>query len=57
MKLWFGAITRWEKEKNAVMFFSSISKMNIDEESTESKELNLIRKIDYNVYKEIVLFI
>tara|TARA_A100001388_G_C28711809_1_gene471633 strand:- start:315 stop:1199 length:885 start_codon:yes stop_codon:yes gene_type:complete len=49
--------TRWERRKNAVMFFSSISKMNIDEESTESKELNLIRKIDYNVYKEIVLFI
>ena len=49
--------TRWERRKDAVMFFSSISKMNIDEESIESKNLNLIRKIDYDVYKEIVLFI
>ena len=49
--------TRWERRKDAVMFFSSISKMNIDEESIESKKLNLIRKIDYDVYKEIVSFI
>ena len=49
--------TRWERRKNAVMFFSSISKMDIDEESIESKKLNLIRKIDYDVYKEIVSFI
>ena len=49
--------TRWERRKNAVMFFSSISKLDIDEESIESKKLNLIRKIDYDVYKEIVSFI
>ena len=49
--------TRWERRKNAVMFFNSISKMNIDEDCIKSKNLNLIRKIDYDVYKEIVLFI
>jgi hypothetical protein len=49
--------TRWERRKNAVMFFSSISKINIDEENIKSKILNLIIKIDYDVYKEIVSFI
>ena len=49
--------TRWERRKNAIMFFNSISKMNIDEDCIKSKNLNLIRKIDYDVYKEIVLFI
>ena len=49
--------TRWERRKNAVMFFSSVSKMNIDEENIKSKILNLIIKIDYDVYKEIVSFI
>jgi hypothetical protein len=28
--------TRWERRKNAVMFFSSVSKMNIDEENIKS---------------------
>ena len=55
-KVW-EPFTRWERRKNAVMFFSSISKMDIDEESIEYKKLNLLRKIDYDVYKEIVSFI
>ena len=53
----FIRLKRWKRRKNAVMFFCSISKMDIDEESIESKKLNLIRKIDYDVYKEIVSFI
>ena len=53
----FIRLKRWKRRKNAVMFFCSISKMDIDEESIEYKKLNLLRKIDYDVYKEIVSFI
>ena len=53
--------TRWERRKNAVMFFSSISKMNItDSDSEEIKSndiLNILHSMDDNIYKEIVMFI
>ena len=50
--------TRWERRKNAVMFFSSISKMNIDEEYIKSNLiLNTLHSMDDNIYKEIVMFI
>ena len=50
--------TRWERRKNAVMFFSSVSKMNIDEENIKSNLiLNILHSMDDNIYKEIVMFI
>ena len=53
--------TRWERRKNAVMFFSSISKMNmIENDSEEIKSnltLNTLHSMDDNIYKKIVLFI
>jgi hypothetical protein len=49
--------TRWERRKNAVMFFSSISKMNIDEEIKSNLILNILHSMDDNIYKEIVTFI
>ena len=56
--------TRWERRKNAVMFFNSISKLNIkkkiDKDSEEVKSdimLNYLHSIDNDVYKEIILFI
>ena len=55
---------RWERRKNAVMFFSSISKLNIkdkvDKDSQEIQSdiiLNYLHSIDNDIYKEIVLFI
>ena len=65
--------TRWERRKNAVMFFSSISKMDItialqkmqsnDDffHSEKLKKSNIILKtlhsIDDDVYKKIISFI
>ena len=56
--------TRWERRKNAVMFFSSISKLNIkdkiDKDSEETQSdiiLNYLHSIDNDIYKEIVYFI
>ena len=44
---------RWERRKNAVIFFSSISKMNIE----EIKESKALHSIDDDIFKEIVYFI
>ena len=58
--------TRWERRKNAVMFFSSISKINIEEIKKQPKDsveikskyiLNTLHSMDDNIYKEIVSFI
>ena len=51
--------TRWERRKYAVMFFSSISKMNVDEVDDEllTDSIKLLREIDDNVYIKIVTFI
>ncbi len=52
--------TRWERRKDVVMFFSSISKINI-EEILQQKEIDPILKylysLDNDVYKQIILFI
>ena len=55
---------RWERRKHAVMFFSSISKLNIkkklDKDSEEIKsdiQCKALHSIDDDVYKDIVLFI
>ena len=56
--------TRWERRKNAVMFFSSISKMDIKQSVNENIEdiksnitLNYLHLIDNDIYKEIVYFL
>ena len=55
--------TRWERRKNAVMFFNSISKLNIKKKIDKDSEvksdimLNYLHSIDNDVYKEIILFI
>ena len=51
--------TRWKRRKNAVMFFSSISKLNINEIDNHKKTNELLKLIDMddNIYKEIVSFI
>ena len=52
--------TRWERRKYAVMFFSSISRMNDDDDVDDkivTDSIKLLRKIDDNVYKKIVTFI
>ena len=51
--------TRWERRKYAVMFFSSLSKMNVDEVDDElvTDSIKLLREIDDNVYIKIVTFI
>ena len=56
--------TRWERRKNAVMFFSSISKLNIkDKINKDSEEIQsdiqckALYSIDNDIYKEIVYFI
>ena len=48
--------TRWQRRKHAITFFSSISKMNVDEVD-DNKILTSIREIDDYVYKIIVKFI
>jgi surface protein len=59
--------TRWERRKHAVIFFSSISKMETEEilqsEKTDSEgqvtylNLESLQSIDDDIYKEIVYFI
>ena len=52
--------TRWERRKHAVIFFSSVSKMNVDEVDDDelvTDSIKLLREIDDNVYKNIVKFI
>ena len=52
--------TRWERRKYAVMLFSSLSKMNVDEvddDETVTDSMKSLREIDDNVYKNIVKFI
>ena len=51
--------TRWERRKNAVIFFSSVSKLNINEvdENQKTNELVKLIDIDDNIYKKIVSFI
>ena len=52
--------TRWERRKYAVMFFSSISKMNVDEVDDDeivTDSMKSLREIDDNVYRNIVTFI
>ena len=61
----FIRLERWKRRKNAVMFFSSIFKMNVEEitNSLESKQdksnliLKTLHSIDDDVYKEIVLYL
>ena len=52
--------TRWERRKYAVMLFSSLSKMNVDEvddDETVTDSIKSLREIDDNVYRNIVTFI
>ena len=51
--------TRWERRKYAVMFFSSISKMNVDEVDNKlvTDSIKLLSKISGDVSKIIVKFI
>ena len=51
--------TRWERRKDAVTFFSSISKIDINEVNENQKTSELVKLIDIddNIYKEIVSFI
>ena len=52
--------TRWERRKYAVMLFSSISKMNVDEVDDDeivTESMKSLRKIDDNVYRNIITFI
>ena len=52
--------TRWERRKYAVMFFSSISKMNVDEVDDDelvTGSIKSLREIDDNVYRNIIKFI
>ena len=46
-----------EKKKNAVMFFSSISKMNYDEIDEHDNTLTLIHSLADDVYRKIISFI
>jgi surface protein len=49
--------TRWERRKNAVMFFSPISKKNYDEIDEPGKTLTLIHEVADDVYRKIISFI
>ena len=51
--------SRWKRRKNAVVFFSSISKLDINKvnENQKTSELVKLFDIDDNIYKEIVSFI